>query len=104
MKINWKAVGVFSGVATYYVVRTLILVFTDVHNLMLYIYALCAFLTLAFLAIWILTDWVMYLNKRYIELSSSIDELKLNFECVDENIDRLYINDVVASYRKENDR
>lgn len=104
MKINWKAVGVFSGVAAYYVVRTLILVFTDVHNLMLYIYALCAFLTLAFLAIWILTDWVMYLNNRCRELSKSVDEINLKFECVDENFDRLYINDVMASCRKENDR
>lgn len=108
MKINWKAIAAFSGVAGYYFIRALILVFTNMSDFMLYIYMLLAFLTLAFLAIWLLTDWVLYLNRRCDDLRKSIDEVisavNLKFECVEENLDRLYINDVIHSKRRDNDK
>lgn len=107
MKTNKFVVAIFTGVALYYLGKAVYLTCTtDDLNRIFITWILCL-LTVAFGAIWVLHDYTIQLNHTCKELSKSIDQVvsavNLKFECVEENLDRLYINDIVTSKRREID-
>ena len=97
MKIDKFVVAIFSGVAFYYLAKAIYLTCsTDDLNRIFITWILCL-LTVCFGAIWILHDYTLQLNNRCKELQKELDQtieaVNLKFKIVDENLDRLYIND-----------
>lgn len=105
MKVNKCTVAVFSGVTLYYLSKTIYMVCTTDNQALILSYFLLMLVTILFGTVFILEDYCQQLHRRYQELSKTMDEVisevNLKFECVDENLDRLYINDVITSKRKE---
>ena len=109
MKVDKFVVAIFTGVAVYYLGKAIYLMCTTNDLNRMFITWILCLLTVAFGAIWVLHDYTIQLNNKcrelQKELNQTIEAVNLKFDIVNENLDRLYVNDIVTSKRREiNDR
>ena len=97
MKTDKFVVAIFTGVALYYLGKAVYLTCTINDLNRIFITWILCLLTVTFGAIWVLHDYTIQLNNRCRELQKELDQtieaVNLKFKIVDENLDRLYIND-----------
>ena len=97
LKIDKVSTAVFLGAIIYYLGETIYRACTTDDLNRIYISAILCIVTVALCAIWILHDYCLQLVSICRDLDEKLHKLsedtKDKFDVVNENLDRLYIND-----------